>query len=127
MTRVLGIDYGLKRIGLALGEAGLAQPLLVVKNNSATVRKIKALCQEHEVGEIVIGLPEGKIVPPVKKFAKKLSQQTGIPVSFQDETLTSQEAIAKMIEAGKGKKARQEKADAFAAALILQAYLDAHV
>ena len=76
---------------------------------------------------ISIGLPEGKIVPQVKQFAEELSQKTGIPVIFQDETLTSQEAVAKMIMAGKRRKARREKEDAVAAALILQSYLDTHV
>jgi len=53
-----------------------------------------------------------------------LSLLTGLPVFYQDESLTSKEAIAKMIEIGKGKKFRKEKEDAFAAALILQDWLN---
>jgi putative Holliday junction resolvase len=123
---ILGIDYGLKKIGLALAESGLATPLTVLKKD-LSIKRIFEICRQHRVEKIVVGLPEGKIVPQVKKFAKKLSREAKIPVVFQDETLTSQEAIAKMIEAGKGQKARREKEDAAAAALILQTYLDSHV
>jgi putative Holliday junction resolvase len=76
------------------------------------------------VKKLIIGLPEGKLEKEIREFALKLSQLTSLPVDFEPETLTTEEALAKMIEAGKGKKARREKKDAFAAALILQNYLD---
>jgi len=122
--KILGIDYGLKKIGLALTEGNLAEPLSVISNRSSVVSKISGVCQKYGIEKIVIGMPEGKIATKVREFGKKLSQSTKLPVVFQDETLTSQEAIAKMIEAGRGRKYRQTKSDAFAAALILQSYLD---
>jgi len=125
--KILAIDYGLKKIGLAFSETGLAEPLLVIRNQLSVVSKISNLCQKYKIEKIVIGLPEGKIATRVKEFGKKLFSFTELPVVFQDETLTSKEAIAKMIEAGRGRKKRQEKEDAIAAAIILQTYLDSHV
>lgn len=125
--RILGVDYGLAKVGLALADDSLAQPFGVLESNSQLVEKINEICRTNEVEKIVIGLPEGEIAQKVKEFAQKLSQVTALSLDFQDETLTSQEATVKMIEVGKKKKYRQTKNDAFAAAIILQAYLDTHV
>lgn len=125
--KVLGIDYGLKKIGMALAEAGLAEPLSVVNNQVSVINKITKICQNYSIEKIVVGLPEGKIATKAKEFGKKLSSSTSLPVVFQDETLTSKEAIAKMIEGGRGRKRRKEREDAVAAAIILQSYLDSHV
>jgi putative Holliday junction resolvase len=120
---LLGIDYGLKKIGLAVAEAGLVTPLKVVKNDSA-LRAVVEICRQQDIGKIVLGLPTGKMAPAIRRFGTELSLATGLKVNYHDETLTSQEAIAKMVAIGKGRKARKEKQDAFAAALILQNYLE---
>jgi len=125
--KILAIDYGLKKIGLALTEGDLAEPLSVISHQPSVFKKISGICQKHGVEKIVIGLPEGKMVKKVKEFGQKVAKLTGLPVIFQDETLTSKEAIAKMIEAGRGRKTRREKEDAIAAAIILQTYLNSHV
>lgn len=131
--RILGVDYGLKRIGLALADSGLAEPLQVIKRpachsaekvQAATLHKIVTVCRQFQIEKVVVGLPEGKLVPQVKKFGKELARLAKLDVVYQDETLTSQDAVAKMIEAGKKKKDRQIKNDAAAAAVILQNYLD---
>ena len=122
--KLLGIDFGLAKVGLAMADENLAQPFGVINNDSRLVEKISKICQANRVEKVVIGIPEGEMAKKVKKFAKKLSQSTDLLIVFQDETLTSKEAIVKMIEAGKGRKYRQTKSDAFAAALILQSYLD---
>ncbi len=122
--RILGIDFGIAKIGLAIADNGLVQPIGVIKNHQETLTKISQLVEQKKIEIIVIGVSEGKIGQKAKKYGKQLGKITGIKVSFQDETLTTKEAIAKMIEAGKKKKYRQEKEDAFAAAIILQAYLD---
>lgn len=122
--KILGIDFGIAKIGLALADDGLAQPIGVVKNYQKTLTKIAQLVGEERVEKIVIGVSEGKIGQRARKYGRQLGKVTGIKVLFQDETLTTKEAIAKMIEAGKKKKYRQEKEDAFAAAIILQAFLD---
>jgi putative Holliday junction resolvase len=121
---LLALDYGRSRIGLALADGPLARPLSVWPNKKNTVTKIAALCDQESVKKIIIGLPEGELKKEVKKFAQKLTQLTSLPIEFQSETLTTQEAIAKMIAVGKPQRVRQKFKDAFAAALILQNYLD---
>ena len=120
---VLGIDFGLKRIGLAVADENLAQPLVVVANSLGMIDQILEICQQQKIKKIIIGLPEGRLVKKIKEFSQKLQEITGLPVEFQDETLTSEDALDMMIKIGKKKKAREEKKDAFAAAIILQEYL----
>lgn len=122
--RILGIDFGIAKIGLAITENDLARPLGVIKNHQKTLSRIARLVKEEQIEKIVIGVSEGKIGQKAKEYGEKLRKMTGLKLAFQDETLTTKEAIGKMIEAGKRKKYRQEKEDAFAAAIILQAYLD---
>lgn len=122
--KVLGIDFGIAKIGLAMADNGLAQPIGVIKNYRATLTKIAQIVEQKRIEKIIIGVSEGRIGQKAKEYGRKLEEITGVKVSFQDETLTTKEAVAKMIEAGKKKKYRQEKEDAFAAAIILQAYLD---
>jgi len=120
---VLGIDFGLKRIGLAVADENLAQPLVVVANSLGMIDQILEICQQQKIKKIIIGLPEGRLVKKIKEFSQKLQEITGLPIEFQDETLTSEDALDMMIKIGKKKKAREEKQDAFAAAIILQEYL----
>lgn len=123
----LGIDWGQSKIGLAIAEDGLVQPLEVLESNKNLLGRLSRLCQEQLIGKIIIGLPEGKLEKEVKKFGQKLAKLSSLPVEFEPEILTTQEAIAKMIQAGKRQKARKKKEDAFAAALILQSYLEKNV
>lgn len=125
--RILAVDYGLKKIGLAITEGELVEPLAVIERTDRSVQKIARICQEKEIDKIVVGLPEGKLVATIKQFAQQLAAEAEIPLVFQDERLTSQEAIVKMIEAGKRRGSRQKKEDAVAAAIILQDYLETHV
>jgi putative Holliday junction resolvase len=120
----LGIDYGRAKVGLAISEGFLAQPLVVLPNGKKLLGKISSLVQQQRVKKIIIGLPEGNLKEEIKIFGQKLKKLASLPIEFEPESLTTQEAVVKMIEAGKGKKARREKKDAFAAALILQSYLD---
>ena len=115
---LLGLDFGEKKIGIALATGPLSEPIGIVKS----LREILTICQKHEVEKIIVGVSEGKMVAKQKRFGQELAELTGLPVEFQDETLTTSEAIIKMKQAGKKIKGRQE--DAFAAALILQDYLD---
>jgi putative transcription antitermination factor YqgF len=71
----------------------------------------------------VIGLATGPLFSKTKKFASQLSSEIGLPVEFQDETLTSRQAIVKMVEEGIRKKKRKKLEDAAAAACILKEYL----
>jgi putative Holliday junction resolvase len=127
MSKTLGIDFGLKKIGLAITEGHLAQPLGVLKvkgRPDQLLPQINFLCQKEEINQIIIGLPESGLVVMIKEFGKNLSKLTHLPVVYQPETLTTQEAIVKMKQAGLRKKNRKKKEDAIAAALILQSWLD---
>lgn len=117
--RLLGIDYGEAKIGLALADGPLAEPLGIVKNQKGELR-ISQICEEQKIEKIIIGISEGEIAEKQERFAQKLRKIVNLPIEFQEETLTSQEAISKMREIGK--RIREE--DAISAALILQAYLD---
>jgi len=120
---ILGIDFGLKKIGLALAQRGLIQVLGVVKNSSKVFDELEKICRRNKVEKIVIGITPGPLSLKIKRFARKISSELGLPVEFQDETLTSREAIAKMIEEGIKKKKRRKLEDAAAAACILKEYL----
>jgi len=121
---ILGIDFGLKHVGLAIADDGLAWPLAVVANSPKLVDKILTVCQKNKVEKIVVGMPDGKLVGEVKEFARQLRETAKLPIEFQDETLTSRRAVGKMIAIGEKRKARREKQDAFAAAIILEEYLE---
>jgi len=118
--KILAIDFGLKKIGLAVSEGILAEPLGIVKKKE----QIKKICERYKIEKIVIGLSEGKMAQKTKQFGQKLSRETGLPVVYQDETLTSREAQNLMIKIGKSKKGRKKGDHAIAAALILNEYLN---
>jgi putative Holliday junction resolvase len=123
-VKFLGIDYGLSKIGLAISEGELAQPLMVIQNSEKIIGEISKICQKYQIEKLVIGLPEGYLGEKVKEFAGQLLLSTGIVFEFRDETLTTQQALVKMIEAKKKKKIRRSLKDAFAAACILQEYFE---
>jgi len=120
-VRLLGIDYGQKRIGVALGESGMVRPLSVLPNDDKVVEKIRSLCEQESVERIVIGVVSN-LKGEINGFAQKLKKMIGLSVVFQDETLTTQKGVGKMIESGTSRKTRRERIDAIAAAEILESY-----
>lgn len=122
--RYLGIDYGGKRIGLALSDenGGLAFPLQMVENGKRTIGEIKHLCNEKNVSTIVVGESmdfkgQGNpIMEEIKIFVSALEKETLLPVHLEPEFLTSAQASRIQGE--------HKKIDTSAATLILQAYLD---
>jgi putative Holliday junction resolvase len=134
-ARLLGLDPGGKRIGVALSDVGrrIASPYAVLaraklKQNAA---EIAAIIAKEGVGGLVIGLPldeDQKIGPraqAARDWAHALAAATGLPVAMQDESLTTADAHERMIEAGLSRERRAELVDKLAAAGILQAALDA--
>ena len=122
--KLLGIDYGLKNIGLAIASGPLAEPLKNFKLTPKIFDQITLICSSMNIEKIVIGISEGKMAIQTKIFANDLQQRLKIPIEFQDETLTSQYAYQKLKESkAKNKKLKGPK-HAFAATLILQEYLD---
>ncbi len=135
MGRILGIDHGLKRIGLALSDPSkiIASPLTTLiteKTTEKTIDKLLAQIAEHDLEAIVVGHPirlSGQIglaADEVQHFVEKLRAKTDIPVHLWDERLTTLQANRAMQEGGLSRKKRAKKVDAMAAILILQSYLD---
>jgi putative holliday junction resolvase len=126
---ILGIDYGLSKIGLALSEGRLASPhcVLRIKDLDQAIEEIRAICLKEKIEKIVLGIPlnekDSSGVERVKLFGERLQLELSLAVFYQDETMSTKEARAKMLQAGKGQKARRLD-DAAAAAVILQEFLD---
>lgn len=118
MMKILALDYGERKIGLAIASTPLAEPYGVVKT-AKWQEKIREVCQKEQVDKIVVGISEGKMAEKQREFARKLRQVLNLPVLLVDETLTSREAIGKMREVG-----RKGEEDKFAATLLLQRFLD---
>ncbi|MBQ6436813.1 pre-16S rRNA-processing nuclease YqgF, partial [bacterium] len=87
--KVLALDYGTVRVGVAISFASLAQPLLILPNDANLLANIVKLIQEHHISEIVVGLSENQMVQKTKRFVKDLQTVTTLPITFIDETLTS--------------------------------------
>lgn len=137
MPRILGIDYGERRVGLALSDptATIASPLPTLKRRKGKrppVAPVARLVEEHEVEELVVGLPltlegdDSDWTREVRAFGEAVAERAGLPVHFQDERMTSVRAERAVRSLGLSKEKREEKerVDAAAAVLILQAYLD---
>ncbi|HEX6308271.1 MAG TPA: Holliday junction resolvase RuvX [Longimicrobiales bacterium] len=137
MARVLGIDFGERRIGISISDPSgtIAQPLTVLTRRAgkrAPLQTIADLVARHAVEHIVIGLPltlegdENEWTREVRVFGEKLRQRTGTGVSFADERMTSVAAERAVRALGLRKREREQKerVDAAAAVLILQAHLD---
>lgn len=124
--QVLGVDYGKKKIGVALSGGKLAEPIKVVKvsNIDEGVNEVGKVIEEKEVEKVVVGISEGKMAEEAKAFGEKVEYLTKKPVVFQDETLTTKDAQELSIKAGIKRKKRKGMEDAYSAALILQSYLD---
>jgi putative Holliday junction resolvase len=137
---VLGIDYGARRIGLALSDATgtLASPWRMIQRPSseaatldAMVREINQLIAEDDsLGAVVVGWPRRldgtatHLTPLVEAFARALEQRVAVPVILQDERLSSHEAESRLAVRERDWRKRKDKLDAAAAAIVLQDYLD---
>ena len=139
--RTLGLDYGERRIGVAVSDPTglLAQPLETIQRpgrsggrggEQRAVERVVALVAEYEVGRIVLGLPlqmdgrEGEAVARTRAFGDVIARETGLPVDYVDERLTSREA-ERVLVAARGKPSRhKDRVDRVAAALVLQTWLE---
>ena len=125
--RTLGIDYGRKKIGLAISEIGLAEPLRVIRYADIKIlcEQIKKIVEEEKIDNIIVGVSEGQMAKETKEFLKTIRYTLNpIPCETFDETLTSQDAQRLSQEAEIPRKKRREMEDAYAASLMLQNYLD---
>jgi putative Holliday junction resolvase len=132
--RVLGIDPGTKRIGLALSDemAMIALPLEFVpaEPQAAAFDRIKQLIAEKSIAKIVVGMPrnmDGTYGPAAEKtnaFIAQLKTVVTVPIKTWDERLTSAQANRVLIESGMRREKRKTKVDQTAAAILLQSFLD---
>jgi len=132
--RVLAIDYGSRRIGLALSDptGTLARPLpfLPAQADGKLAREIAALAVKEQVQRILLGLPRhmsgelGEAAARVQAFAASLRQATPTPLQLVDERLTTVQASRQLHEAGRDARAQKGRIDSEAAAVLLQGYLD---
>jgi len=133
--RIMSLDLGEKRIGVALSDELLltAQGLCVVnsKGTEKDLVQIIALIKEHGVTHLVLGLPrnmngsQGPMAEKVLEFGRKLAElQPGIPVEYWDERLTTTAAQRVLVEADMSRARRRAVVDKVAAGFILQGYMD---
>ena len=133
--RVLSIDFGEKRIGLALSDSlGLiASPLEVFEYSSRekALDRIAETIKRKEANEVIVGLPlemngnRGVKAKEAEEFADSLRKIINIPVFCWDERLTTAEAQRALLEANMSRAGRRQRTDMVAAALLLQSYLEA--
>lgn len=132
--RVMALDIGARRIGVALSDTTrvLASPLTTLRAErpSAAIARIAQLVAQHEVAELVVGLPltlAGEIGPQaqlVQAFVEELRQAVTVPIHLFDERLTSVAAERMMVDLGIKPERRKARIDEVAASIILQDFLD---
>ena len=132
----MGLDYGERRIGVAVSDPDgiFAQPLLCLDRRQLPGKKLwsrlAALVREHDVERFVLGLPlhmdgrHGEQAAEVKAFGLQLEQRTGVPIDYVDERWTTLEAERTMRELGVRRARQSGQLDATAAALLLRTYLE---
>jgi putative Holliday junction resolvase len=134
MPRILGLDFGTKRVGAAVSDPSrsIATPLEVYERRDPAqdARHYISLVREHEIERIVIGMPvhisgrEGSSANLARTWGDWLSEATGLPVVSFDERYTTVEAEESLIAAGLKRSKRKGLRDMLAARILLQAYLD---
>ena len=135
--RIMGLDYGSKTVGVAISDELLLiaqgiETIVRAQENKLrqTLARIKVLCEEYGVEEIVLGYPKnmnntvGDRAEKSLEFAEMLKKRTGLPVVMWDERLTTVEANRTLMENGVRREHRKEYIDKIAAIFILQGYLD---
>lgn len=132
--RILGIDLGERRIGLAVSDSlGItAQGLKTIQIQKPEDRytKIMEIIKENKVERLVFGLPKnmnGSLGPQARKvqeYAQKLGQLTNLPIDFEDERLSTVRAEQVLLEADQSRAKRKKSIDRLSAVIILQSYLD---
>lgn len=118
-TKVLGIDFGTAKLGLALLTHGLPEPLQLLPVSSQLFLELTKIAQEYAVEAIVVGVSEGKTADDTLEFIAQLRTMTHIPILITDETLTTQDAQRAYAHVSK-----KYPDDVLAACLILEQWYD---
>ena len=133
-ARILAIDYGRARHGLAvsdgLGLAGRPLPALQRKDGATDLATLRRVIDEHDVRRLVVGLPlnmdgsEGEMAAEARAFAARLETELGLPILLEDERLSTDEAESLLREGGLRPSERRALRDSVAAAVILRSVLE---
>jgi len=136
---ILAIDYGEKRIGLAISDSKgiIASPLDVLTiterhDIDQVLEDILLIVDEYKVKGILVGMPQelkktySKSIKKIKNFAKKLTDLTNIPVTFQDETYSTIQAQNMLLSLGQNTKSSRKKIDMISATVFLQEFLNSN-
>ncbi|HEC20915.1 MAG TPA: Holliday junction resolvase RuvX [Candidatus Peregrinibacteria bacterium] len=132
--RVLGLDFGEKRVGYAVGDTenriAFGRDFLVYEDSRELIRLVSEICRRENIEKIILGLPlmqeggEAEITEKVKVFGSKLKEDLKLPIEYQDERFSSKEA-GRILQTQEIKaKDQKGKKDVLAAQLILQSWLD---
>ena len=132
--RILAIDYGTKRLGIAVSDEDctIAFPVSVetVKSDADAIHRVVAIAAEKRAGKIIVGLPrnmdgsEGPMAKQVQKFVSNLQSSVTVPVEVLDERLTTAMAERSLLEGDLSRAKRKKIKDKIAAQMLLQGYLD---
>lgn len=123
--KVLALDFGTVRVGCALSYGTLADPLIILPNDESLFPALQKIIDEHGVTQLVVGISENKTAERTHAFVEKLKKKIAIPVELVDETLTTYQSRQKLLQNGLNSyQADKQKVDHFAAAELLQEWLD---
>lgn len=131
--RLLGLDVGARRIGVAVSEGGIAVPLAIVEHvaRAMDLARIAEIASREGVAAVIVGLPvsldggEHEQARLTRRFGEQLAKEIAIPVIYEDELLSTADA-ERALRPSASRRRRVAPADDHAAAVILQRYLDAH-
>lgn len=134
MTRILAVDPGSKRVGLALSDptATIAQGIdtVAAEPEESLAGRLTAIARSHEVARIIVGLPlrldgtNGPEAAAARRLAAAIRRESGLPVDLVDERLTTAAADRALIEGGVKREQRRQGIDRVAATMLLQGHLD---
>jgi len=122
--KYLAIDYGTKRIGLALSYGNIAEPLRIIPHDAAVFTTLVDLIAREGVDAIVLGISDREMAEKTRAFSHELSHHIDLPITFFDESFSSVAVHDKMIASHMKQSSRSQHIDHFAAAHFLQEYLD---
>lgn len=124
--KLIGVDYGRAKLGIAYSESFLAAPLMVIKviNIDEALNRISGIIAAEKPDKVIVGVSEGEMGKEQESFAKSLEELLVCPVETWDEGLSSFDANLRSQESGIKRKKRREMEDAYAATVMLQSYLD---
>ena len=129
----MALDYGTKRIGVAVNFSSLVEPVEVITNNldggkelltAEALKRLQFLFKKEEVERLVVGVSEKEMAKKSREFASLLEEKLKVPTFLMDETLSSQEVQKRLIQAQAKLKKRQGPIDHYAAAIILEEWLE---